>query len=479
MMVVKMKKLIRILSVGLMVLAPLFVVSVAQGAPSISMNLSPSSGSVTNGNNITLSIFENSGTEPVNAAAVRLNYPASLLDYVSISNSSAFNIVATSTGGGGTVSIDRGANPSVTGNQLIATVTFHAKATGTANLTFDTSSSGSKVVSANDNQNYLTSATGGSYTISAPVSPPPPPPSPTPSPSPSPTPSPSPSPSSPKKSSGSGTTTSPSPSPTPTSPSAPGRDTAPPTISNVAVSDIGISSATITWTTSEPATTQLLYGLSENYNLAAGDNNFVTAHKVTLNTNLLAPGTDFHFIVKSADPSGNTASGSDQLFTTKGATLVVTVIDQHKKPVAQAKVTFNKSMGVTDKNGHATLTNLPIGKQVGTVNYKGKQTIASIVIKPIDPSASPQTVTLSIKKSNNHVWFILIPLLLLAVILAAVAKSKGGGGDTGIKDLRGLIAGSGKDAPPKSNTSATTPTPPAANTPAGPTVVRPTIPPRS
>jgi hypothetical protein len=478
MIVVKMKKLLRMLSAGLIVLAP-FLVAPSAYAASASVFLSPSSGSVTNGNNLVVNVFEDSGAEPVNAASLRISYPTSLLQYVSISNSSAFNIVATSSGGGGAVSIDRGANPAVTGNQLIASITFKAVANGTASVTFPGGNSDAKVLSQNTNQSITTSAAGGSYSITTPVSPPPPAPSPSPSPTPSPSPSPSPSSSSSKNNTNGGTKATP-----PSSPSVSGKDTSAPAISGVVVSDVGVNTATITWTTSEPATTQLNYGLSQNYNLTAGDNNFVTAHKIVLNTDLLSPGVEYHFAVKSVDPSGNAAASEDQTFTTKGATVIVTVIDQNKKPVPQAKVTFNKSTGVTDKDGHATLTNLQIGKLVGVVNYKGKQTVASIEVKPIDPNGAPQAVTLTIKKSSNYLVFIIVPLLLLAVLLAVVMKSRGGDGDNEIKDLRGLISGNGKDSGTKKtdNTPASTPAsaPSSSSTPTtGPTVVRPTIPPRS
>src|SRR6266511_4333640 len=93
-------------------------------AASATMSLSPSSGTYTTGNNFAIKVYENSGTEPVNAVEASISYPASLVDYVSVTNSSAFSVLASTSGGSGTVDIQRGALPAVTGNQLVATITF-------------------------------------------------------------------------------------------------------------------------------------------------------------------------------------------------------------------------------------------------------------------------------------------------------------------------------------------------------------------
>src|SRR3989304_6057950 len=136
-------------------------------AASASLFLSPASSSVSQGSIITVSVRKNSGSKPVNAVQANLSYPADKLDYVSISNSSAFSIVAQNSGGGGSVQIARGANPAVTGNQLVASVRFKAKvASGTATVSI---AAGSSVVSASSNSNIMTSTGGGSYSLKPPA----------------------------------------------------------------------------------------------------------------------------------------------------------------------------------------------------------------------------------------------------------------------------------------------------------------------
>jgi hypothetical protein len=92
-------------------------------------------------------------------------------------------------------------------------------------------------------------------------------------------------------------------------------DTTPPVISAVAASSITASTATITWTTDEPATSQVEYGLTASYgSITTLDTNLVTSHSVNLTG--LAAATPYHYRVKSKDASGNEAASGDYSFTT-------------------------------------------------------------------------------------------------------------------------------------------------------------------
>ncbi len=92
-------------------------------------------------------------------------------------------------------------------------------------------------------------------------------------------------------------------------------DTLAPEISAILVSDITTSSAVITWTTSEPATTAFYFGLNDGYGSGyRGSGNRVTSHSVTL-TNL-AEGAEYHFQLQAADERGNTAVTGDNVFST-------------------------------------------------------------------------------------------------------------------------------------------------------------------
>jgi len=90
-----------------------------------------------------------------------------------------------------------------------------------------------------------------------------------------------------------------------------------PLISGVSVSNITTISATITWTTSEPSTSQVEYGATASYgSTTALDGDLVVSHEVSLSG--LTIGTTYHCIVKSRDASGNERTSLHKTFTTLG-----------------------------------------------------------------------------------------------------------------------------------------------------------------
>ena len=92
-----------------------------------------------------------------------------------------------------------------------------------------------------------------------------------------------------------------------------GPDTNAPVISLVSVSLLTNTSATITWTTSEPATSIVKDGATIAYGTSATNSSLVLLHSLTITG--LSPGSTNHFQVLSADGSGNLATGLDGTFT--------------------------------------------------------------------------------------------------------------------------------------------------------------------
>lgn len=85
-----------------------------------------------------------------------------------------------------------------------------------------------------------------------------------------------------------------------------GADTTAPVISGINAS-AGASSATITWTTNEPATSRVDYGIApDSLNASASAAGLNTAHSVQLTG--LSSGTTYHYRVTSADGTGNSSS---------------------------------------------------------------------------------------------------------------------------------------------------------------------------
>jgi regulation of enolase protein 1 (concanavalin A-like superfamily) len=94
-------------------------------------------------------------------------------------------------------------------------------------------------------------------------------------------------------------------------------DTTPPLISGVGVA-ASSTSATVTWSTNEPATGAVAYGLTASHELGTTPTSTTGVnHSVTL-TNL-NPDTTYHYTITATDPSGNTTTTTNTTFTTPAA----------------------------------------------------------------------------------------------------------------------------------------------------------------
>jgi phosphodiesterase/alkaline phosphatase D-like protein len=97
---------------------------------------------------------------------------------------------------------------------------------------------------------------------------------------------------------------------------APTPDTQPPLISNVASGNITSSGATITWSTNEPADSQVEYGLTTRYGtLTPLDATITQTHSLRLSG--LQPKRTYYYRVRSKDAAGNLTISKRYSFKTK------------------------------------------------------------------------------------------------------------------------------------------------------------------
>jgi hypothetical protein len=405
------------ISVTLILLASLFLGVGQAFAASGSLSLSPASANVSQGSTITINIYENSGADAVDSVQANLTYPANLLDFVSIASSSAFSVVAQSTGGGGGVQVARGALPAVTGSQLVASVRFKAKAnSGSAVITF---AAGSTIVSGG--ADIPTSTKGSTITLTPPAAAAPAPPA----------------------------------------------DKTAPVISDIKVSEITNNTATVTWTTSEPATSGVDYGPTTAYGLAAADNSPVTAHRLVLNSAILKPGEIYHFVVKSVDPAGNATVAADQTLKTRGLDLTITVLDLKSKPISGATVRFEGKTVKTNSKGQATLKEVSVNGGTLIVVQGSKESSTSIEVTQAAANLA-KPVTIKIKRLGGSPSLLIIFVIAIVVSAGFIYYQRRGrrinwSGPTGGDTPAAVIGGT--DINPK--TAGPAPKPPAPSVKAG------------
>jgi parallel beta-helix repeat protein len=93
-------------------------------------------------------------------------------------------------------------------------------------------------------------------------------------------------------------------------------DVTAPVISAIATST-SATTATITWTTDENASSTVSYGPTSAYGSASSTDNLITSHSLTIRG--LTANTVYHFRVESTDALGNRATSSDRSFRTLDA----------------------------------------------------------------------------------------------------------------------------------------------------------------
>ena len=95
----------------------------------------------------------------------------------------------------------------------------------------------------------------------------------------------------------------------------------PPQLTNVSVSNISDTTATISWTTNYATTGELDYGLNSSYGLTQADSNSSLSHSISLSS--LNVNTTYHYDIKVTNDNGTTDLG-DHTFTTAATPGVVT-----------------------------------------------------------------------------------------------------------------------------------------------------------
>lgn len=130
-----------------------------------SMSLVPGSSNLSIGASLTVTIHENSGTDAVNAVEADITYDQTKLQFVSASTTSSpfDNGLNPDSNTPGSVKFSRAKNnTSVTGDQIVGSVTFTAISAGTTSISFANTSA---LILASNSTNVLSITSSGTYVI--------------------------------------------------------------------------------------------------------------------------------------------------------------------------------------------------------------------------------------------------------------------------------------------------------------------------
>lgn len=202
-------------------------------------------------------------------------------------------------------------------------------------------------------------------------------------------------------------------------------DTTAPRISDVKISATTFDSATISWTTSEPATSEVVYGISTEYGGSAADKNRSTDHSIVIKSASVVPATTYHFMIRSVDAAGNAATSNDNTFTTMGATINARVVNSsNNKAVKGAQVEVDGKSTKTGSNGVASITGIGLGRKYGVITYKGHKFPIDLTVKD---ATHPMETTFTIKVPTDYVTPIIIIVLLLIIAAYLLGRGRGQG----------------------------------------------------
>jgi hypothetical protein len=137
----------------------------------------------------------------------------------------------------------------------------------------------------------------------------------------------------------------------------------PPVISGISANP-STTSATITWTTDQAASTVVNYGLTTAYGSSVSNPTLVTSHSAVLSN--LTCNTGYHYEVSSTNGGGQTSTSTDQTFTTGACPAGVPLSDNFDSSTLNTALwSFVNPAGdgVLTMNGTAATINVPQGSK--------------------------------------------------------------------------------------------------------------------
>lgn len=323
---------------------------------------------------ISLNVRADTGGDLINSVQANLTYPADRLDYLGTSSEgSAFPIKAEEIGGNGKVSIARGSTTKISGDQLVALVRFKVKAaSGKAVVAI---APGSALVRSSDNANILSISSGATLQLA--------------------------------KTGGSS-------------------DMVAPQITNLKVEKSSNRRVAVTWSTDEPASSQVEYGIGRYY-LSVQSSKLETSHNLIMPAELLEPNAIYQLRATSIDASGNLSAAKEESFLAPGLSMALKVLDSNGLPLVGARVSLGGHSHTVGPDGSVVFDDLVAGDHEAEVKLNKQSALIPLRVEPVArPSSQEQTVKVAGLTAQKTSWQsgVTLGILLLIVFLAALRRQQ-------------------------------------------------------
>ena len=183
----------------------------------------------------------------------------------------------------------------------------------------------------------------------------------------------------------------------------------PMTLSSIVATNVSDSTATINWTSSYPATSEVDYGLTTAYSYQVTDPATLQGHSIELSG--LEPGAEYHYRVVSTDMYGERISSGDQLLSVQWSNLprveiTSTSVSRLSSQAIQVMVKL-ANVGTADATNLHILKAFLGGKPVQSISPSGPNTLPrgqnmtfTLVFPPL-PGGTKAALMVRLRSSNS------------------------------------------------------------------------------
>jgi peptidoglycan hydrolase-like protein with peptidoglycan-binding domain len=183
-------------------------------------------------------------------------------------------------------------------------------------------------------------------------------------------------------------------------------DATPPQISLITIAPLATSTATVTWTTSELATSTIQYGTTAGYGMTSSlGNTPALTHSINLTS--LSPDTTYHYRINSTDAAGNRGISSDETFTTDALPQVQVEVQGQPQGQSVPQVSTVLISGIetalvsTSTVTIAWNTDLPSDSQI---EYGNSQNFGTLTTLDSTLTTSHSVTIISLTPNTNYVF---------------------------------------------------------------------------